>query len=59
MLLIFIVLEYVMHRKIDGIYVEMLGMIIDINTFRKITMYMNLLTYISHIIMYYIEYRRL
>lgn len=48
-----------MHRKIDGIYVEMLGMIIDINTFRKITMYMNLLTYISHIIMYYIEYRRL
>lgn len=31
----------------------------DINVFRKIMMYVNLVTQISHIVMYYIEYHRL
>lgn len=55
---VFTILEYVLHRPTNEIYVEILGRIIDMDVFRKIMMYINLVTQISHIIMYYVEHRR-
>lgn len=48
-----------LHRPTNEIYVEILGKIVDMGVFRKIIMYINLVSHISHIIMYYIEHRRL